>query len=53
MAKSKRYTIDELLTWFILYRRYVTADNNDPIGEVNFESEFWHFLMYLKNNEVS
>lgn len=46
------YTIDELLTWLIRYRRFMTGDSIDNIGETHFEEEFSRFILYLKNNEV-
>lgn len=48
----KRYSIDDILTWFIQYRRWRTADNIDPIGHTNFEEELFQLLLYIKNNEV-
>jgi hypothetical protein len=50
--RENSYTIEELLEWFIRYRRYITADSIDPIGDVDFESEFWHFLTYIKGNQI-
>ena len=48
----KKYTIDDLLTWFIHYRRFITGDTIDNIGQEDFEETFFRFLIYVKNNEV-
>ena len=45
----KTYTIEDILEYFIYYRRFVTGDSIDPIGQTDFEREFMAFILYMKN----
>lgn len=47
-----QYTIYEILVMFIKYRRFITGDSIDNIGEENFEHAFMDFILYMLNNEV-
>jgi len=48
----KKYTIEEIIDWFIRYRRFVTSDSIDNIGQVDFEDELFRFILYVKNNNL-
>lgn len=46
-----KYSIEELIEWFLKYRRWSTGDPIDRIGQCDFENEFAELLFYIKNNE--
>lgn len=45
----KTYSIQEILELFVKYRRWVTGDSIDPIGDTDFEKEFMQFIIYMVN----
>ena len=39
LSMSKTYTIEQIIEWFVKYRRWATGDSIDHIGNTNFENE--------------